>query len=122
MQTDLQELEQQAAADEAQIKRVPFDAVSETKHILVPGVYAKATFVRKNVKFYSKKLPVEHITILAHGEMLVVNGERKTRYAAPATLILPADTRVMCFSLTDLVYYCIHATDETDVEELKKIY
>ena len=122
MQTDLQEIEQEAPTDVAQPKRVPFAAVSETKHILVPGVYAKATFVRRNVKFYTKKAPVDHISILALGEVLVDDGVKKTHLKAPATYTIPANTRAVCYSLTDCVYYCIHATDETDVEELKKIY
>lgn len=119
MQIDLQEIEQQAPAEP---KRVPFAAVSETKHILVPGVYAKATFVRQNVKFYTKKSPVDHMSILAHGEILVDDGVKKTHLRAPAQYTIPADTRVVCYSLVDSVFYCIHATNETDIDKLSQIY
>ena len=117
METDLEELKQQPA-----MKRVPFAAVSEQKHIQSAGIYAKATYVKKNVKFYSKKLPTDHITILAGGEMVVFDGKTRTHYTAPASYNIPANTRIMCFSLTDCVYYCIHATDETDLERLKELY
>ena len=117
MGTDLNELKTRPT-----IKHVPFAAVSEQKHIQSAGIYAKATYVRKNVKFYSKKLPTDHITILAGGEMIVFDGETKTHYTAPASYNIPANTRIMCFSLTDCVYYCIHATDETDLERLKELY
>lgn len=105
-----------------ELKAVPFKAVSHSKHIQADGVYTKATYVRENVKFYSKKLPQSHMTILAHGEMLVVNGEEKIRFIAPAVYVIPAETRIMCFSMTDCVYYCIHVTDETDLEKLEEMY
>ena len=119
MQTDLQEIEQNTAA---QIKRVPFAAVSETKDIQAPGVYAKATFVRKNVKFYTKKSSVDHVAILAFGEMLLDDGTIKTHLRAPAHYIVPAETKVSCYALTECVFYCIHATEETDVDKLNQLY
>jgi hypothetical protein len=122
MQTDLQLTEQPAAILPAAPKRLPFAAVSEHKHIQAAGMYVKATFVRKNVKFYSKKLPTDHITILAAGEMIVIDGDTQTRYSAPASYAIPADTRIMCYSVTDCVYYCVHATDVTDLAQLKELY
>ena len=122
MQTDLQEVEQTETQTEPRVKRVPFAAVSESKNIQAPGVYVKATFVRSNVKFYTKKCPVDHIAILAFGEMIVEEGETKKHLKAPMNYTIPADTKVVCYTLSDSVFYCIHATDETDVDKLSQLY
>jgi len=122
MQTDLQEVEQNTELQTAQVKRVPFAAVSESKNIQAPGVYTKATFVRGNVRFYTKKNSVDHIAILALGEMIVNDGVNKQHLRAPMHYIIPADTKVECFTLADCVFYCIHATEETDVDTLSQMF
>lgn len=122
MQTDLQEIENIVEQPTAQVKRVPFAAVSESKNIQAPGIYAKATFVRGNVRFYTKKNPVDHIAIVAMGEIIVNDGVNKQHLKAPVHYIIPAETKVECFTLSDSVFYCIHATEETDVDKLSQLY
>jgi hypothetical protein len=123
MQTDLQDIEQTQEPYELVPKHVPFAAISKVKHIQADGVYIKTTFVPKNVKFYSKRTPDEHIAILAHGELLMILSEDEVvRYQAPASYVIPANSRIAFFTVTDCVFYCVHATQETDLVELDKIY
>jgi hypothetical protein len=123
MQTDLQDIEQTQEPYELVPKQVPFAAISKVKHIQAEGVYVKTTFVPKNVKFYSKRTPDEHIAILAHGELLMIRTEDDVvRYQAPASYVIPDNSRIAFFTVTDCVFYCVHATQETDLIELDKIY
>jgi len=130
MNTNLQELDQfdelaeLDQLDEQQKPRaVPFSAVSKVKHIQASGVYIKTTFVPKDIKFYTKRTPDDHVAILAHGEILMIESEDKqTRYRAPANYVIPANRRIAFYTLSDCVFYCVHATDETNIEVLDRIY
>lgn len=119
MQTDLQEIEQPV---ETVPTAVPFAAVSKTKHIQAEGVYIKSTLVPKNIKFYTKQTPDSHVAILAHGSILMDNGEQQTQFQAPATYVIPANSRIAFYTVTECVFYCVHATDKTNLEELDRIY
>jgi hypothetical protein len=103
-------------------KSVPFASVSKVKHIQSDGVYIKSTFVPMNIKFYSKRTPDAHVAILAHGELVMDDGETKTRFSSPATYVIPANTRIAFYTITECVFYCVHATQETDINELDRIY
>ena len=119
MQENLQELDQQ---QDVGPRSVPFASVSKVKHIQSDGVYIKSTFVPQNIKFYSKQTPDNHIAILAHGELVMYDGDTKTRFVAPANYVIPANSRISFYTLTDCVFYCVHATDETDVTELDRVF
>ena len=122
MQTDLNEhpltIEEPVAAPRA----VPFAAVSKTKHIQAEGVYIKTTLVPQNVKFYTKQTPDSHVAILAYGSILMDDGTTKTQFQAPANYVIPANSRIAFYTITDCVFYCVHATDETNLDKLDRIY
>lgn len=130
MNTNLQDVDQfneLAELDQTDVpqgpRSVPFSAVSRVKHIQADGVYIKTTFVPKDIKFYTKRTPDAHVAILAHGEILMIESEDKqTRYRAPANYVIPANTRMAFYTLTDCVFYCVHATDETDINILDRVY
>ena len=121
MQTDLQETDLEPIAQD-EPRRVPFAAVSKVKHIQADNVYVKSTFVPKNVKFYTKRTNDNHVAILAFGELVVEDGDKKSRLLAPANYVIPANSRVAIYTLTDCVFYCVHATQETDLEVLDQMY
>jgi len=118
MQNDLQEIEQ----PQDEVKRVPFAAVSKVKHIQADNVYVKSTYVPKNVKFYTKRTDNSHVAILAFGELVVDDNGIQSRLLAPANYVIPANTRVAIYTITDCVFYCVHATQETDLGVLDQIY
>ena len=122
MQDIIQEPEQIQTPEVVTPKTVPFASISKVKHIQSDGVYIKSTFVPANVKFYSKHTPDNHVAILAHGELIMDNGEQQTRFLAPANYVIPANTRISFFTLTDCVFYCVHATQETNLDDLDRIY
>jgi hypothetical protein len=121
MQTESQSFEENIN-EEPQPRNVPLAAIAKTKNIQAPGVYIKTYFVPKGVKLYSKFFPTEHVTILAHGSVLMIDDDQKTRYVAPAHYIFPANRRIGIVTLEDSVWYCIHPTEETDLAVLEKTY
>jgi len=123
MQTDLTVVDHEEDAQTLTPKPVPFAAISKVKHIQAENVYIKSTYVPKNVKFYTKRTPDSHVAILAHGEILMIDSDDKhVLYQAPASYVIPANTRLAFYTTTDCVFYCVHATQETDLEVLNKIY
>lgn len=119
MNENLYEVEQ---LQDAGPKQVPFASISKVKHIQSEGVYIKSTFVPANVKFYSKRTPDDHVAILAHGELIMDDGSNKVCFSSPATYTIPANSRIAFYTRTECVFYCVHATEETDLNELDRIY
>jgi len=123
MQTESQDIEQQATVQESRVVSVPFSAVSKVSHIQADNVYIKSTFVPKQVKFYTKRTPDSHVAILAYGEILMMPQDADpVRYRAPASYVIPANSRIAFVTMEDCVFYCVHSTQETDLAVLDQIY
>lgn len=115
--------EQQAGpAAITEAPRPQMSAVARYRHIQSPGIYVKMTQVPKGLRVYSKQLPEDHVVILAHGKLHVDLNGQVTVFSAPASYVIPANTRVQCVTMEESVWYCVHATDETDLEKLKALY
>jgi hypothetical protein len=106
--------------DQPERKRVTLGDVAKIKHHLTDGVYIKAYAVPKGIRLYSKAFPDRHVAILAAGSVLLTDGETKIRFVAPAHFEFPAFRRVEVLTLENSAWYCVHATDETDLDALSK--
>lgn len=90
-------------------------------HHFSAGVYAKETHIPAGHVLVQHKHKFSHLSILASGSIeLMVDGERKI-INAPACLTIEADKHHGVKSLTDVVWYCIHATDCTDTDEIDEV-
>ena len=103
-------------------KRQPLADVAQIRHIHSDGVYIKAFRVPSGLQFYTKRFTDEHISILGHGSVIVENGDKKLKFVAPAHFVFEAMTRYKIITLEDSVWYCIHATAETDQTVLDELY
>lgn len=121
MQNEYQTIDPQIE-EQPQQRSVPLAAVAKMKSIQADGVYIKTYFVPRATKLYSKFFPTDHVTILAHGSILMDDGETQTRYVAPAHHVFPANQRIGIVTLEDSVWYCVHPTQETDLAVLEKKY
>ena len=91
------------------------------KHHFSAGVYAKETLIPAGHVLVQHKHKFSHLSILASGSIeLMVDGERKIIHA-PACLTIEADKHHGVKSLTDVVWYCIHATECTDLDEVDEV-
>ena len=91
------------------------------EHHFGAGVYAKETRIPAGQILVQHKHKFDHLSILASGSVeLMVNGERKI-INAPACLTIEANKHHGVKSLTDVVWYCVHATACTDTDEIDEV-
>jgi hypothetical protein len=96
--------------------------MAKIKNIHSDGVYIKAYRVPAGLKIYSKRFPDNHVTILGQGSVMVENGDQQLKFLAPAHFEFEAMTRYTILTLEDSVWYCVHATTETDPAVLAELY
>lgn len=91
-------------------KHVPIEVV----HHFSSGVYAKQMTLPAGCFAVSHKHRHSHLSILAAGMARVEVDGISTDYTAPACIEIAADAHHKITALADVVWYCIHATEETD--------
>ena len=92
------------------------------KHILAGGVYIKTYFVPCGAKIWTKQFAEDHVSILGQGSVILEGPDGKVKFVAPAHCNIPANTRIGVIALEDSVWYCIHPTEETDLDLLNELY
>lgn len=63
----------------------------------------------------------DHLSILAAGEVLVTIDGAETRYVGPDCITIRAGQQHRIEALTDSVWFCVHATDETDPAHVDEV-
>lgn len=56
----------------------------------------------------------DHLSILAKGHVIVTLDGIVTRYSGPTCITIGAGKMHRIDAITDSVWFCVHATDETD--------
>ena len=91
------------------------------QHHFGGGVYAKEAFIPANSLLMQHTHKFDHLSILAKGSVeLVVDGV-KSIVDAPACITIQAGKHHGVKSLTDVTWYCIHATDCVDEDEIDNV-
>ena len=91
------------------------------EHHFSAGVYAKEARISAGQILVQHKHKFDHLSILASGSVeLMVDGKR-TIVHAPACLTIEANKHHGVKSLTEVVWYCIHATDCTDTDAIDDV-
>jgi len=87
-------------------------------HHFSVGVYAKEIRIPIGGIVVQHKHKYDHLSVLASGSIeLMVDGVRSTIHG-PACLNIKAEKHHGIKALTDVVWYCIHATECTDFEKI----
>ena len=90
-------------------------------HHFSSGVYAKETRIPAGYVLVQHAHKHDHLSILASGSVeLAVDGEKSVVHA-PACLTIAAGKHHGIKSITDVVWYCVHATDCTDEDEIDEV-
>jgi mannose-6-phosphate isomerase-like protein (cupin superfamily) len=93
----------------------------EIRHHFSSGVYAKEAVIPAGSWLMQHTHKHSHLSILASGSIeLIVDGKTSVLHA-PACLSIAAGKHHGVKSLTDVVWYCIHATDCTDEDEIDEV-
>lgn len=92
-----------------------------THHHFGGGVYAKETRISAGLILVQHKHDYDHLSVLASGTVeMLVDGVR-SKVTGPACLTIEAGKHHGVKALTDVVWYCIHATDCTDPGEVDEV-
>jgi len=93
----------------------------QTKHNFSDGLYAKEMIMPAGYVAYSHSHAYSHLSILAKGRVIVKTDDYNREYVAPACINIEANTHHQIESLEDCVWFCIHATDETDIDKIDEV-
>lgn len=85
-------------------------------HNFGAGVYAKEARIPAGIKLGQHVHPHDHLSILAWGSAIVRCEGVETLHTGPACLTIKAGIAHEVEAVTDVIWYCIHATDDTDPE------
>jgi quercetin dioxygenase-like cupin family protein len=96
-------------------------SVEAIAHYFSDGVYAKQMFLPKDHVARSHKHNYDHLSILASGNVEIVCNGVKTAFIAPSCIDIKAGIEHEIIALADSVFFCIHATDETDINKVDEV-
>lgn len=89
-------------------------------HHFSDGLYAKEFFIPAGYIVGQHEHNYSHLSILTKGRVLVKTDAETREVVGPAALNMPARTIHLIKALEDSVWYCIHATAETELEDINK--
>lgn len=92
---------------------------SKTEHFFTQGLYAKKSIVPAGTQVPSHRHVYDHLSILAQGRVRVSVGPITKEYVAPAMIEIKKNLVHTISVVEDSVWFCVHATDATDVESLE---
>ena len=110
------------SVQQTQPRRASFDELVQVKHLLPTGLYVKAYHAPAGLRMYTKQFDQDHMTILARGTALLEIGGQAAKLVGPAHCVIPAHSRVTVSVLEDAVWYCLHPTELTDLEQLNRLF
>ena len=90
----------------------------EITHHFSSGVYAKEIKVPAGLRVDQHKHPFDHLSILASGKAVIDCDGTLTELQGPAAMTIVADVAHKIYAVTDIVWFCIHATNETDADKI----
>lgn len=95
------------------------EEASNIEHFFTEGVYARKMTLPAGTQVPTHKHVYNHLSILAQGRVKVAVGVIIQEYIAPAMIEIKKDISHTITAIEDSVWFCVHATDATDVESLE---
>ena len=90
-------------------------------HYFSDGLYAKETHIAAGETLVQHMHEYSHLSILAKGSVIVANAGENQIIEAPACIEIKAGMYHGVKALTDVVWYCIHSTDEKDPSKVDQV-
>lgn len=92
------------------------------EHHFSDGLYAKQMFLPKESLVCQHQHTYDHLSILAQGKVKVLfDNDVVETYTAPACINIVKDLNHTILALEDSVWFCIHQTEETDVNKVDQV-
>ena len=98
-----------------------FEVDLGTIHNFSDNLYAKQMFIPKGYIVGQHAHKYSHLSILAKGKVVVKTDNGEDNYEAPACLEIKEGVYHAIEALEDSVWFCIHATTETDVAKVDEV-
>lgn len=95
--------------------------VQGVSHHFSDGLYAKEMHLPAGHVAVSHQHHYAHLSILAKGAVMVTVDGVVNCYTAPACIEIKAEAIHEIYAFNDVVWYCIHATEETDVNKVDEV-
>lgn len=91
------------------------------QHHFSDNVYAKEMHLPKDHFAVSHKHSYSHLSILGTGKVIVDCDGTRSEYTAPACIEIKAGVSHTIIALEDATWYCIHATEERDINKIDEV-
>ena len=91
------------------------------EHHFSDGLYAKETHISAGQMLLQHKHNYSHFGILAKGKVVIVKEGDIQIVEAPACIDIEAGQNHGVKAITDVVWYCVHATDEKDPSRVDEV-
>lgn len=95
--------------------------VIEIVHHFGGGVYAKETYLKTGQILVQHKHEHAHLSVLSSGKVELQVDDQRSEVIAPACLTIEANKHHGIRALTDVVWFCIHATNCTDPDLVDQV-
>lgn len=105
--------------DKDEIKALPQTDVG-IKHHFSDSVYAKEMHLPAGHIAITHKHTYSHLSVLAEGKVIVETTKGTVFYTAPNCIEILKGVEHQITAIEDVTWYCIHATDLTDPDEIDK--
>lgn len=102
-------------------KKGTFEVDLNTLHHFSDGLYAKQMTLPAGYEACSHAHAYSHLSVLAKGRVIVETDNTMQEFSAPACIEIKAGIHHRIISLEDAVWFCIHATEETDVSKIDEV-
>jgi quercetin dioxygenase-like cupin family protein len=91
------------------------------KHHFSSGVYAKEMHLPAGHFAVSHKHNFDHLSILAHGSVIVECDGIESQMQGPCAIQIRAGVEHKITAISDSAWFCIHATSETDTSVIDEV-
>lgn len=92
----------------------------EVFHHFGGGVYAKECLIPAGTMLVQHSHPYAHLSVLASGRAVVDAGGVKREIEGPTCITIPSGAVHSVQALTPVVWFCCHATDDTNPETVDR--
>lgn len=90
-------------------------------HHFAAGMYAKQMTLPAHHYAIKHVHSYDHLSILAKGHVTVDIDGHVDEYHAPACILIKAGCKHRIVAHEESVWFCIHATDETDTDKMDEV-
>lgn len=91
------------------------------RHHFSEDLYAKEMHLPAGFKATTHKHADDHISALFKGRALVEVNGKAVVHNAPAFIMIRAGLEHQITALDDVTWFCVHETDETDIERIDRV-